>query len=288
MPPPCGRIGGGAGGVHLRAVGGAGMGRRVIAGSPGRRYSGHPAHPVHPVERFGVRRRPAGAVHAGGEGAQQRLPRRAGGLDHVAGDGRDDRRPGPAPERRPPGRGRGAGERDHGVVSRRPGQQTLMSGKRGATRLGFAVLLKYSTQYGRFPRNRAELPGEAVEFVARQVQVPASDLESYDLTGRTVEYHRAQIREHLGFRECSGADAEKLTVYLAEHVAHKERRSEQVRVELLVRCRAESIGVARHPGGDGQAGRCSRRFPGARRRCGSWCTSSRPWGRSTGARCRRR
>ncbi|MFF2518261.1 Tn3 family transposase [Streptomyces sp. NPDC058086] len=120
-------------------------------------------------------------------------------------------------------------------------EQALVSGKRGATRLGFAVLLKFYTQYGRFPRNRAELPGEAVEFVARQVQVPSSELGFYDWTGRTVEYHRAQVREHLGFRECSVADAEKLTAYLAEHVARKERRPEQVRVELLVRCRAESI-----------------------------------------------
>ncbi|GGO99123.1 putative transposase [Wenjunlia tyrosinilytica] len=120
-------------------------------------------------------------------------------------------------------------------------EQVLVSGKRGATRLGFAVLLKFYTQYGRFPRNRAELPGEAVEFVARQVQVSASELESYDWTGRTVEYHRAQIRGHLGFRECSVTDAEKLAAYLAEHVAHKERRPEQVRVELLARCRVESI-----------------------------------------------
>ncbi|MFE6977237.1 Tn3 family transposase [Streptomyces sp. NPDC057682] len=130
-------------------------------------------------------------------------------------------------------------------------EQALVSGKRGATRLGFAVLLKFYTQYGRFPRNRAELPGEAVEFVARQVQVPALELESYGWTGRTVEYHRAQIREHLGFRECSVADAEKLTAYLAEHVAHKERRPEQVRLELLARCRTESIEPP-------TAGRCDR------------------------------
>ncbi|MER6314417.1 Tn3 family transposase [Streptomyces sp. NPDC001581] len=120
-------------------------------------------------------------------------------------------------------------------------EQGLVSGKRGATRLGFAVLLKFYTQHGRFPRGRAELPGETVEFVARQVQVPASELGFYEWTGRTVEYHRAQIRGHLGFRECSVADAEKLTAYLAEHVAHKERRPEQVRVELLARCRVESI-----------------------------------------------
>jgi hypothetical protein len=53
-------------------------------------------------------------------------------------------------------------------------EQVLVSGKRGATRLGFAVLLKSYTQYGRFPRNRIELPGEAVEFVARQVVLPRS------------------------------------------------------------------------------------------------------------------
>ncbi|MFB7895065.1 hypothetical protein ACFC1B_01880 [Streptomyces xiamenensis] len=75
------------------------------------------------------------------------------------------------------------------------------------------------------PRGCAELAHEAVEFIARQVQVPAS------------ERHRAQIRQHLGFRECGVADAGKLTAYPAEHVAHKERRPEQVRVELPARCR---------------------------------------------------
>ncbi|EKX65311.1 DUF4158 domain-containing protein [Streptomyces ipomoeae] len=120
-------------------------------------------------------------------------------------------------------------------------EQGLVSGKRGATRLGFAVLLKFYTQHGRFPRGRFELPGEAVEFVARQVQVPAAELDAYEWSGRTVEYHRAQIRGHLGFRECSVADADKLTGWLAEHAACKERRPEQVRVELLARCRTESI-----------------------------------------------
>ncbi|MFJ8743011.1 hypothetical protein ACIRL2_26945 [Embleya sp. NPDC127516] len=35
-------------------------------------------------------------------------------------------------------------------------------------------------------------------FVA-QVRVPPSESNSYDWAGRTVEHHRAQIREHLGF-----------------------------------------------------------------------------------------
>ncbi|MEU9139319.1 DUF4158 domain-containing protein [Streptomyces sp. NPDC048404] len=49
-------------------------------------------------------------------------------------------------------------------------------------------------------RGRFEPPGEAVEFVARQVQVPASELDAYEWSGRTMEYHRVQIRGHQGFR----------------------------------------------------------------------------------------
>jgi hypothetical protein len=45
----------------------------------------------------------------------------------------------------------------------------------------------------------------------------------------------------LGFRECSVADADKLTEWLAANVCEAERRPEQVRDELLVRCRGERI-----------------------------------------------
>src|SRR6266704_2071815 len=90
-------------------------------------------------------------------------------------------------------------------------ERELIAGKRGATRLGFALLLKFYTRLGRFPRGRGELPDQAVEFVARQVDVDPDELAFYEGTGRTIEYHRAQIRTHLGFRECSVGDAEKLT-----------------------------------------------------------------------------
>ncbi|MFD6337542.1 DUF4158 domain-containing protein [Streptomyces sp. NPDC060131] len=120
-------------------------------------------------------------------------------------------------------------------------ERELVSGKRGPTRLGFAVLLKFHTRYGRFPRDRSEVPDRAVDFLARQVRVPAAELDSYDWTGRTIEYHRAQIRRHFGFRECTVADAEEVTAYLAEHVAREERRPERVRAELLARLRAQSI-----------------------------------------------
>lgn len=80
-----------------------------------------------------------------------------------------------------------------------------------------------------------------VEFVAKQVRVPASDLGFYDWQGRQIKAHRAEIRRALGFRECSVVDGEKLTAWLAEDVAQSERRPERVRTELLDRCREERI-----------------------------------------------
>ncbi|MEN3308939.1 MAG: hypothetical protein V7603_5141 [Micromonosporaceae bacterium] len=120
-------------------------------------------------------------------------------------------------------------------------EQGLISGKRGPTRLGFALLLKFYTRAGRFPRGRGELPDAAVEFVARQVGVEPAELGFYEWSGSTIAYHRSQIRAHLGFRECSVADAEKLTEWLAANVCEAERRPELVRDELLVRCRVERI-----------------------------------------------
>jgi len=49
------------------------------------------------------------------------------------------------------------------------------------------------------------------------------------------------VRRFFGFRECSVADAEKLTGWLAESVCRKERQPERVREELLRQCRVERI-----------------------------------------------
>jgi hypothetical protein len=121
------------------------------------------------------------------------------------------------------------------------GERTLVDAKRGATRLGFALLLKFYGRHGRFPSGGSELPGELVEFVAQQLRAAPADLGSYDWIGRSIERHRAQIREHFGFRECTVADAGQLTAWLAERVAQAERRPALVRDELLARCRSERI-----------------------------------------------
>src|ERR1051326_4555333 len=120
-------------------------------------------------------------------------------------------------------------------------EQHLIAGKRGATRLGFALLLKFYTRHGRFPRDRSEFPCEVVDHLGRQTGVPAAEFELYEWSGSTFFYHKRQIREHLGFRECSVALADKLTEWLAVNVAHAERDPGTVRVELLKKLREECV-----------------------------------------------
>jgi hypothetical protein len=110
---------------------------------------------------------------------------------------------------------------EHWTVLR--GERDLVDAKHGVTRLGFALILKFYTRHGRFPRGRGEFPDEVVEHVARQVKCSPADLGLYDWGGRSVERHRREIRDHLGFRECSVADAAKLVDWLAVNVTSAER-----------------------------------------------------------------
>jgi Domain of unknown function (DUF4158) len=116
-----------------------------------------------------------------------------------------------------------------------------LPGRRGATKLGFALLLRFYAVHGRFPAGRSEIPDQAVAHVARLVDVPAAELGFYEWDGRTIKAHRADIRRYFGFRECSVADADKAAEWLAANVCEKERQAGQVREELLAHLRREQI-----------------------------------------------
>lgn len=119
--------------------------------------------------------------------------------------------------------------------------QRLVGNKRGPTRLGFALLSKFFEQEARFPHDASEVPSDAVEYVASQVGVDPGEFGSYDFSGRTIKYHRAQIRQFFGFREVTRADEDRLSGWLAEVVCPVELDEERDRQVLLARCRAERI-----------------------------------------------
>ena len=47
------------------------------------------------------------------------------------------------------------------------------------------------------------------------MKVPPRSSPGYAWSGRTIEYHRAQIRAERGFREATGDDERRMTEWLA-------------------------------------------------------------------------
>src|SRR6266496_4009597 len=107
--------------------------------------------------------------------------------------------------------------------------RALLGNKTGVTRLGFAVLLKFFRREGRFPQYKNEVPALVVTYLSTQVGVDASAYMQYAWQGRTIEYHRAQIREALGFRESSVADGEQMQQRLITEVLPQEHQDERLR-----------------------------------------------------------
>lgn len=117
----------------------------------------------------------------------------------------------------------------------------LVTNKAGATRLGFAVLLKFFELEARFPSSADDVPVEVVDFVARQVGVGFDELSAYDWAGRSWKRHRAQVRARFGFRGWSDTDVYRLVEGLVTDAAGDIGTREQLLNAAYRWCRTERV-----------------------------------------------
>jgi hypothetical protein len=119
----------------------------------------------------------------------------------------------------------------------------LLVNKHGATRLSFALMVKFFEIEGRFPRHAGEVPPAAVDYVARQLGPAHAEGQSlrFEVIGRSAERHRMQIREAFGFRVFSRGDEDNMVAWLAEQVCPSELNEDRQREAVLARCRAEKL-----------------------------------------------
>jgi len=122
-----------------------------------------------------------------------------------------------------------------------PPDRALVMTKHHANRLGFAVLLAFFRDCGRFPGTASEVNRPIVDEIARQLVIEVPDDFSLDLPGRTAERHRAEIRALLGFREATVADAELLEAWLRDQIPAVGAVPDQLVALLETRCRELSI-----------------------------------------------
>ncbi|PHE39727.1 Tn3 family transposase [Bacillus pseudomycoides] len=122
-----------------------------------------------------------------------------------------------------------------------PKEMCLIGNKYGSTRLGFAVSLKFFQYQGRFPKGKQEINKQLIEYVAKQVGVPADSFQEYDWNGRSIKYHRAQIREYMGFRESTSEDMEQIKLWLQANILPQELQIDRVREYVLHHLRQQQL-----------------------------------------------
>ncbi len=114
----------------------------------------------------------------------------------------------------------------------------LLDNKMGATRLGFALLLKCFQLEARFPVGKAKIPRDVIDYIAHQLHLPASLYSQYDWTGHTITNHRIQIRDHFSFHDATSADGEEMTAWLISTGHAASPRMEQLKETVYAHFRA--------------------------------------------------
>jgi len=123
-----------------------------------------------------------------------------------------------------------------------PAEQALVATKKGANRLGFAILLTFLRERGRFPRDPSEIEAQGIAALSRQLDIPVPTAGEVLPTGRTAERLRAEIRARFGFREATVVDAEALMAWLRDHVAAEVGGELAPMIEQMeLRCRELAI-----------------------------------------------
>src|SRR3954469_6702152 len=125
-----------------------------------------------------------------------------------------------------------------------PADYALIGAKRRANRLGFAVMLLFFRERGRFPRGPDEVDAGTVADLARRLDVPEPDPDAlfpFGAAERTLERQRAEIRALFAFREATIADAEALGIWLRDYAVAETRDIGRLAAALEERCRAIAI-----------------------------------------------
>ena len=112
-----------------------------------------------------------------------------------------------------------------------PNELSQLGNKSKETRLGFAVLFKFFQFEARFPNHKNEIPKEIVLYIAKQLKLEPLLFDKYDWKGRTIKYHRAQIRDFFGFRESTVKDSEDVSKWLSTVVYFYESNFESIKEE---------------------------------------------------------
>ncbi len=110
-------------------------------------------------------------------------------------------------------------------------ERNLLGNKTGATRLGFAVLLKSFQFDGRFPDRRDGVSAAILTHLSNQTGASAEAYWEEEWNERTQRHQRAQIREHCSFKLFHAEDEAGFLSWLMEQVVSPNPDAEAFKIE---------------------------------------------------------
>jgi TnpA family transposase len=90
----------------------------------------------------------------------------------------------------------------------------LLKTKPPRTHLGFAIQLKHYQHNGKFIHSLSEVTEAPLEFLAEQLEVSDSEIETYDFDGRTGRRHRKEIFAFLGVQPAAACHKQAFAHWL--------------------------------------------------------------------------
>lgn len=120
-------------------------------------------------------------------------------------------------------------------------EYNLLSDKLDFHRLGQAVLLKTFQYEGRFPKSKNEVPKVVVDYLAKQLKLDPELYLQYPWQGRSLMYHRAQVRDYCQFREATDADVEVMNQWLKTQVLRHDQDEEHLKAQIYSRFREQKL-----------------------------------------------
>lgn len=122
-----------------------------------------------------------------------------------------------------------------------PNEMQQVGNKTRETRIGFAILFKFFQYEARFPTHKYEVPKAVISYIAKQIDSQPGLYAQYDWTGRSITYHRTQIREFFGFREDTLQDAQEMIDWLCKNVLYHDHEYDHVKELVYQRLRELKI-----------------------------------------------
>lgn len=114
-------------------------------------------------------------------------------------------------------------------------EMIFIKDKRNETKLGFTILFKFFQINKHFPDTKDDIPQNIVDYIGKQLNIDSIIFDKYDWNGRTITYHRKQIREFFGFKEFSIKNVSELKNWLINNIIPIHYEIEYIKKKLFDR-----------------------------------------------------